>query len=121
MLTGWLGGPPAQTFSSATPDELLLMALGSLDCIFQRDTTWLMQQLAGWKIKNWAEDPFARGAYSYATVNAAQHIAVLQQPVQGTLYFAGEAINDNATTGTVEAALSSGLNAAAGLTAETEM
>jgi monoamine oxidase len=39
----------------------------------------------------WARDPLSRGAYSYARVGACDMRAVLAAPVDGRLFFAGEA------------------------------
>jgi monoamine oxidase len=39
----------------------------------------------------WERDPFARGSYSYAVPGAADERAVLAAPVDGRLFFAGEA------------------------------
>lgn len=40
---------------------------------------------------SWGKDPFARGSYSYAVPGAAYERAVLAAPVDGRLFFAGEA------------------------------
>ena len=47
----------------------------------------------------WGADPFARGAYSYALPGHAGDRAVLAAPVDGRIFFAGEAcsINDYST------------------------
>jgi monoamine oxidase len=59
---------------------------------------------------DWEHDPFARGAYSYPGVGGASAGRALARPVEGTLFFAGEATAE--PWGTVEAALASGLRAA---------
>jgi monoamine oxidase len=43
----------------------------------------------------WAHDPFARGAYSHALPGHAGDRAVLAAPVDGRLFFAGEATSPN--------------------------
>jgi monoamine oxidase len=43
----------------------------------------------------WAHDPFARGAYSHALPGHAGARAVLAAPVDGRLFFAGEATSPN--------------------------
>jgi len=43
----------------------------------------------------WARDPFARGAYSHALPGHAGDRAVLAAPVDGRLFFAGEATSPN--------------------------
>jgi monoamine oxidase len=39
----------------------------------------------------WGKDPYARGSYSYAVPGAAYERAMLAAPVEGRLFFAGEA------------------------------
>jgi monoamine oxidase len=43
------------------------------------------------RVHRWGADPFARGAYSYARPGKADERAVLARPVDGRLFFAGEA------------------------------
>lgn len=43
----------------------------------------------------WAADPFARGSYSYALPGRADCRETLAAPVDGRLFFAGEACSDN--------------------------
>jgi monoamine oxidase len=43
----------------------------------------------------WARDPFARGAYSHALPGHAADRAILAAPVDGRLFFAGEATSPN--------------------------
>ena len=41
----------------------------------------------------WASDPFAMGSYSFARVGKSDQRAVLAAPVEGRIYFAGEAVS----------------------------
>ncbi len=61
---------------------------------------------------NWANDPYVRGAYSYIPVNGLDFPKILAAPVDGTLFFAGEATVTDGQTGTVFGALETGLRAA---------
>jgi hypothetical protein len=61
---------------------------------------------------NWAHDPFARGAYSYATPETREAQSVLASPDGGAIIFSGEARYRGSDMGTVEAALTSGLHTA---------
>ena len=45
---------------------------------------------------NWALDPFSRGAYSYARPGGADGRAVLAEPLDDRLFFAGEACSVDA-------------------------
>ncbi len=58
---------------------------------------------------NWVADPFTLGAYAYSTIETKKAFKIFMKPIDHTLFFAGEAIYDGPETGTVEAALTSGL------------
>lgn len=111
LLTGWLGGPAAERLH-ASDDQLLHEALRSLSYIFDCRVEMLRQQLRQWHISDWKNDPFSCGAYSYATIETPRARGILNTPVADTIYFSGEAVYDGPHTGTVEAALTSGKEAA---------
>jgi monoamine oxidase len=62
-------------------------------------------------VHDWQADPYARGGYSYVRVGGTSAREELAQPLEGTLYFAGEA-TDVEQSGTVGGALASGQRAA---------
>ena len=54
---------------------------------------------------NWPRlDPFARSAYSYAGVGGSDAGTELAVPIEGTLFFAGEATESDGQNGTVPGA-----------------
>jgi hypothetical protein len=53
-------------------------------------------------------NPFARGAYSYATPKIREAQSGLKKPDGGAVFFSGEALYAGRDIGTVEAALASG-------------
>lgn len=110
LLTGWLAGPVAKKFQDESEEALILKSLESLSYIFGTKQPFLLDHLIAKKVVNWATDPFALGAYSYATVESKQALKKLTKPIKNTIYFAGEAFYEGAAMGTVEAALSSALN-----------
>jgi len=61
---------------------------------------------------DWSADPLAGGAYSYGGIGAIEARAALVQPVDGTLYLAGEAVAEDGRNATVHGALVSGYRAA---------
>ena len=111
-LTGWLAGPKAEALADTSDAELQKIALSSLSNIFKVSIEQLEGELVAAKFVNWSKDPYARGAYSYSTPESDAARIELNKPVEDTLYFAGEAISQTAESGTVEAALSSGLETA---------
>lgn len=112
LLTGWFGGPPAAELKDNTDEEILRIALQSLASIFNLPVGELKTKLTASRIGNWTSEPFTRGSYSYATVNSTEARALLNTPVENTLYFAGEGLYEGSEMGTVEAALASGKNVA---------
>jgi monoamine oxidase len=112
ILTGWIGGPEAAEKTNDSNAEILRQSLQSLANIFNRDEEQLKQKLLNYHIVNWTADEFARGSYAYDTVGAGEARLVLNEPVENTIFFAGEYLYHGTAMGTVEAALESGLRAA---------
>jgi monoamine oxidase len=108
VLTGWYAGPKADRVSSLTEVELIDMGLASLAEIFDRPVDAIRGKLVASRAINWGSDPFARGAYSYATPRTRGAQSVLSKPDGGAIFFSGEALYAGPDTGTVEAALASG-------------
>ncbi|HLP21227.1 MAG TPA: NAD(P)/FAD-dependent oxidoreductase, partial [Chitinophagales bacterium] len=113
LLTGWIGGPPAQKMSGQSNKDILDEALQALAYMFQLPQTQLEGMLKGWHVANWGADEYAHGAYSYTTVNWKEQKKILSAPVEGTLFFAGEALYSGEEISMVEGALGSGLETAA--------
>jgi len=109
VITGWMGGPLVEKWKTKSDDDILAAALQSLSFLMGISIAYVQDQLQASRIINWPADPFARGAYSYATVNAIAARQELLKPIQNTMFFAGEAFYEGHAIGTVEAALASGL------------
>jgi len=112
VLTGWFGGPKTDGMARFNEQELIGAGLGSLADIFGLDPSELRRTLVAARAINWAHDPFARGAYSYATPGMRAAQTVLSRSNGGAIFVAGEALYRGQDTGTVEAALASGLETA---------
>ena len=112
ILTGWLGGLPAARKVNASAEELLQQSLQSLGNIFERSVDELRDRIVAFDIANWTADPFTRGSYAYDTIGSPAARSVLNEPVENTIYFAGEYLYDGPAMGTVEAALTSGRDVA---------
>ncbi|MDB5199468.1 MAG: FAD-dependent oxidoreductase [Chitinophagaceae bacterium] len=111
ILTGWLAGPKANALANEGEDFILQQALLSLSAVFAIDIKILRQFLKASLIHDWMADPFSKGAYSYNTITSAAAKKKLATPVANTLFFAGEALDDNSNA-TVEGALNSGKDVA---------
>jgi monoamine oxidase len=94
--------------SSLTATELVDMGLASLAEIFDLPLDRIRRDLVASRAINWGNDPFARGAYSYATPKTREAQSVLRKPDGGAIFFSGEALYAGPDMGTVEAALASG-------------
>lgn len=111
LLTGWLGGPDAEKFKNRNDDEILNHALNSLSYIFKISYPDIENLIVAKKVVNWVTDPYSRGAYGYDTLASDDAKKTLNQAVEDTVFFAGEAVSEKSPIGTVEAALSSGMEA----------
>ncbi|MGO9935199.1 MAG: flavin monoamine oxidase family protein [Steroidobacteraceae bacterium] len=108
LITAWAAGPKALALPRALLDE----ALSTLARIFGLPTAAVKKMLVSWHTHDWQGDEYSRGAYSYAPSGALDASLRMAQPVEQTLYFAGEHTDIEGHWGTVHAALNSGLRAA---------
>lgn len=115
LLTGWLAGPKALQFKDTPEEEILSLALSSLENIFKVERKTLEQELIRGRVFNWTADPYAQGAYSYSTIESDAAYAELQKPIGNFVFFAGEAVYIGNESNTVEGALASGQEVAAAI------
>ena len=108
VLTGWFAGPKADAVAHLTESELVDMGLASLAGIFGLTMDRMKKDLVASQAINWGNDPFARGAYCFATPKTRQAQSVLRKPNGSGVLFSGEGLYVGADMGTVEAALASG-------------
>jgi monoamine oxidase len=118
VLTGWFSGPRADTVAQLTEGELVDMGLASLAGIFGLTMDRMRSDLVASQAINWGNDPFARGAYCYATPETRHAQSALRKPDGGGVLFSGEALYAGPDMGTVEAALASGRETAQAILAE---
>jgi monoamine oxidase len=108
LLTAWAGGPKAARLTGSSSEKLLAAALQTVEQVFDQD---LASELAAAHVQDWQADPYSRGGYSYVRVGGAGAREQLAEPLDDTLFFAGEA-TDADEAGTVAGALRSGERAA---------
>jgi monoamine oxidase len=111
LLNAWAGGPNAARLFGKSEAELAQLAIDSLQAGFGKKVR-VRRMLERAYLHDWQADPFSRGAYSYITVGGQSARKALAAPVQGTLFFAGEASDTGGESGTVAGALQSGMRAA---------
>ena len=118
-LTGWAGGPQADTLlglNDAALRERAIIAAAAALGVEERE---VREELLGFHRYDWSADERFRGAYSWVPVGGLAASAEMSEPVGGVLYFAGEHTDTTGHWGTVHAALGSGLRAARQLLEET--
>jgi monoamine oxidase len=112
VAVAWSGGPGAAALAARGARAVESAAIGELAASFGLPRRAFTARLVAAWTHDWQQDVHARGAYSYARVGGAGAARRLSQPVEDTLFFAGEATDTSGQTGTVEGALASGLRAA---------
>ena len=108
LLIGWLAGPRAYELRHSADEIIFERAIESLQHLFSINKEKLLADIVNWKVYNWTADPYTLGAYSFSTLQSEAARKVMVQPVENTLFFAGEALYSGTESGTVEAALISG-------------
>jgi monoamine oxidase len=111
VLVGYVGAVAAEDILAEEPPSRLERTLVALSEILAVPRRELEDQLDASASHDWHADPFALGAYSYIGVGGIGAPRALGRPVDGTLFFAGEA-TDGPQIGTVAGALASGRRAA---------
>lgn len=108
VITGWAAGPKADALAGCDKAQIIRSALASLRGLLQQDPG---EPEASF-FHDWQQDPWALGAYSYGMVNGAEAGNAFAEPVEDTLWFAGEAVCPGGHMGTVHGAIASGSTAA---------
>ena len=97
LLTGWYGGPKTKALAHLSEQELIETGLSSLAAIFGWPVERLRPHLQAARAIDWAQDPFAKGAYSWATTATRRAQAALTRDDGGAIFFCGEALYRGAT------------------------
>ena len=111
LLVGWVGGPKAEASSQEAEGTKVDLALNSLARILNLPADEIRNQLDRFYVHDWHDDRFSRGAYSYVPVDGLDAQRKLAEPINGKLFFAGEATSVG-HIGTVHGAIQSGERAA---------
>jgi monoamine oxidase len=111
ILTAWTGGPAAGRLALRGDEFVVGRALDSRSRLLGLERERLADLLVAWYMRDWHADPYARGAYSYIPVGGLDAPRMLAEPVEDTLFFAGEATDLGGQNGTVHGAMASGRRA----------
>jgi monoamine oxidase len=91
-IEGYFGGRFAQKLEDAGDGALAAQSIDEIAGFLGNDFRRKLKPLSE---SRWAHDPFARGSYSHALPGHADARAVLAAPIDGRLFFAGEATSPN--------------------------
>ena len=111
-ITGWIGGPRSAAFAGSDAKTLAGKACTVLARIFGLRKDAVQKLLKGCYTHDWQHNRFALGAYSYVAAGGLDASKQMTEPVEDTLFFAGEHTDVTGHWGTVHAAMRSGLRAA---------
>jgi monoamine oxidase len=111
LWTAWAGGPKAKRLAQERRERREQLALGALANLLDLELAAVEKQLLSLHHHDFSNDPWARGAYSFARPGGTSAASELGAPVAGRLFFAGEA-TDHEFPGTVAGALASAERAA---------
>jgi monoamine oxidase len=87
-IEGFFGGRFAQSLEDAGPGAFAAESINEIVSFLGNDYRRKLKPLAE---SRWSHDPFARGSYSHALPGHSGDRTVLAAPVDGRLFFAGEA------------------------------
>jgi monoamine oxidase len=95
-LVGFASGSRADRLATLPHAELARLLCAQLDAIFGTATRPhpASHACTAHLVKDWAQAPHARGAYSYPTPTALGSRSRLCAPLQGRLFFCGEACHE---------------------------
>src|SRR5882757_6702823 len=91
-IEGFFGGRFARQLEDAGDGALAAASIDEIAGFLGNDFRRKLKPLSE---SRWSHDPFARGSYSHALPGHAGARAVLAAPVDGRLFFAGEATSPN--------------------------
>jgi monoamine oxidase len=109
LMVGFVGGDFAWDLSKQKPGVAVAYARDKLAGLFGSAIT---RKVTRGLITPWATDPLHRGAYSAARPGKHASRAILAQPVQDKLFFAGEAVAPDGMFATCSGAYMSGTKVA---------
>jgi monoamine oxidase len=108
LITGWSAGPKAAKLLGRSEEAITVEAVRALARVLGCTPSFALDRLEAAHYHDWHADPWSRGAYSFVRPGGLDVQRWLGQPVEETLYFAGEATEATGNCGTVHGAISSG-------------
>jgi monoamine oxidase len=106
LLTAFVMGTKADELALLSETELSSLLIAELTTFYPGGGV-ASKYTGQIRVKNWKNEAFIGGAYSYPSLNGAGQREVLAESVNGKVYFAGEATNINGHIATVHGAMES--------------
>jgi monoamine oxidase len=106
VITGWAPFPSADRLSGKSKGFVVDKSLETLSRLL--GVSKIGTHVDAAYLHDWQGDPWARGAYSYVKVGGDHAEQDLGSPLDGALFFAGEATDVVGNNGTVNGAIASG-------------
>jgi len=93
VLVGWAAGPRGGRLSGRSRSTQVSAAIATLAKVFRKSRAEIEDGIDAIRAIDWGEDPWTRGGYCVIPVGGKSAQEDLQRPVEGTLFFTGEALN----------------------------
>ena len=106
VLLAFVMGEQAVYLSTlGSNDEITFALLNELDEMYngQASSNFIESY-----VQDWSKNPFVQGAYSYSKIGIGNAREIASQSIDGKLFFAGEAMNNNGHHQTVHGAIETG-------------
>ena len=108
VLLGFNAGTRGREIEALTDEQIVESAMQTLRILYGDD----IPEPTDFQITRWASDPFSRGSYSFCSLGSTPEMRrELARPLDGKLFFAGEATSVD-YYGTADGACQSGLRVA---------
>ena len=118
VLTAYCLGPRAAELSNESEEKAIEIVMADLQRLFPKAAP--RRSLVNHRFINWAQDPFARGGYTFLRPGARGARASLRATDTGALFWAGAGTESQPVSELVETAYLSGLRVAAEVSAALE-
>lgn len=110
VLVGFSGGKRADQLTAMGEEAAIQTGIEELTRAFGRA---IRNKITAAQHFTWSDDPYAMGSYSYPALGMGSACSILRRPVADTVYYTGEAVNDQGHSATVHGAIEAGRTTAA--------
>jgi monoamine oxidase len=110
VIVGYCGGRRVSAILAMEPERLVRKVLADLSMILGRN---IQEELIDYRIVRWDDNPYTYGVYSYHPVGtSSKDREILAEPIDGRIFWAGEATATDGNYAMVQGAIGSGYRVA---------